>query len=179
MNISDKIAILRKEKGLSQEALAEKLGVSRQSVSKWESGAALPDTDKIIAAIEEQTYLFAESQDGEPYSWLRHLGCYSPVIHLQQTDGTASAHLPFTSKYNESGIINGEAVLRAIHDSYTQKEEAGLPPKCKKIYLTLEIFAGTGERNADILEKLRTSVAYWRQFIPHDGINLSSCINTI
>ncbi|MBE6550767.1 MAG: hypothetical protein E7665_01395 [Ruminococcaceae bacterium] len=137
------------------------------------------DTDKIIAAIEEQTYLFAESQDGEPYSWLRHLGCYSPVIHLQQTDGTASAHLPFTSKYNESGIINGEAVLRAIHDSYTQKEEAGLPPKCKKIYLTLEIFAGTGERNADILEKLRTSVAYWRQFIPHDGINLSSCINTI
>jgi len=59
MNISDKIAILRKEKGLSQEALAEKLGVSRQSVSKWESGAALPDTDKIIAMSE----LFGVSTD--------------------------------------------------------------------------------------------------------------------
>lgn len=59
MNISDKISILRKEKGLSQEALAEQLGVSRQSVSKWESGAALPDTDKIIAMSE----LFGVSTD--------------------------------------------------------------------------------------------------------------------
>ena len=59
MNISDKILKLRKEKGLSQEALAEALGVSRQSVSKWESGAALPDTDKIIAMSE----LFGVSTD--------------------------------------------------------------------------------------------------------------------
>lgn len=49
MNISEKISSLRKEKGLSQEALAEALGVSRQSVSKWESGDVLPDSDKIIA----------------------------------------------------------------------------------------------------------------------------------
>ena len=59
MNISDKILKLRKEKGLSQEALAEALGVSRQSVSKWESGAALPDTYKIIARSE----LFGVSTD--------------------------------------------------------------------------------------------------------------------
>lgn len=59
MNIADKILKLRKEKGLSQEALAEALGVSRQSVSKWESGAALPDTDKIIAMSE----LFGVSTD--------------------------------------------------------------------------------------------------------------------
>lgn len=59
MNISDKIIKLRKEQGLSQEALAEKLGVSRQSVSKWESGSALPDTDKIIAMSE----LFGVSTD--------------------------------------------------------------------------------------------------------------------
>ncbi len=59
MNISDKILKLRKEKGMSQEALAEALGVSRQSVSKWESGTALPDTDKIIAMSE----LFGVSTD--------------------------------------------------------------------------------------------------------------------
>ncbi len=47
MNIADKILKLRKEQGLSQEAFAEKMGVSRQTVSKWESGTA-PDTDKII-----------------------------------------------------------------------------------------------------------------------------------
>ena len=42
MQIADKIVQLRKEKGWSQEYLAEKLGVSRQSISKWESGAAMP-----------------------------------------------------------------------------------------------------------------------------------------
>lgn len=41
MDIGEKIQKLRREKGLSQEALAEALGVSRQSVSKWESGGSL------------------------------------------------------------------------------------------------------------------------------------------
>ncbi len=59
MTIADKILKLRKESGLSQETFAEKLGVSRQSVSKWESGTALPDTDKIIAMSE----LFGVSTD--------------------------------------------------------------------------------------------------------------------
>lgn len=59
MNISEKILKLRKEKGLSQEAFAEKLGVSRQSVSKWESSGSLPDIDKIIAMSE----LFGVSTD--------------------------------------------------------------------------------------------------------------------
>lgn len=40
---------LRKKKGLSQEALAEKLGISRQSVSKWERAESSPDTDNLIA----------------------------------------------------------------------------------------------------------------------------------
>ncbi len=52
MAISEKILKLRKDKGLSQEAFAEALGVSRQSVSKWESGDVLPDSDKIILMSE-------------------------------------------------------------------------------------------------------------------------------
>ncbi len=59
MNIADKILKLRKELGLSQEAFAEKLGVSRQSVSKWESGGALPDIDKVVAMSK----LFGVSTD--------------------------------------------------------------------------------------------------------------------
>jgi len=42
MNFSVKLQTLRKEKGMSQEKLAEFLGVSRQSVSKWESGQSYP-----------------------------------------------------------------------------------------------------------------------------------------
>ena len=48
MAISDRILNLRKERGLSQETFAEMLGVSRQSVSRWESGAAVPEIDKIL-----------------------------------------------------------------------------------------------------------------------------------
>lgn len=48
MNFSEKLQILRKEKRLSQEGLAEKLNVSRQAVSKWESGQSFPELDKTI-----------------------------------------------------------------------------------------------------------------------------------
>jgi len=47
MNIGLKIQELRTKHGLSQESLAERLGVARQSVSKWELGQAMPDVDKI------------------------------------------------------------------------------------------------------------------------------------
>lgn len=49
MDFSEKLLTLRKGKNLTQEQLAEQLDVSRQSVSKWESGQAVPELDKIIA----------------------------------------------------------------------------------------------------------------------------------
>ena len=52
MNISDRIRYLRKQKGFSQEELADKVGVSRQAVSKWESEQSTPDLDKIITMSE-------------------------------------------------------------------------------------------------------------------------------
>lgn len=48
MNIADRIQTLRKNCGLSQEELADRIGVSRQAVSKWESEQSTPDIDKII-----------------------------------------------------------------------------------------------------------------------------------
>ena len=48
MTLGERIQNMRKEMGLSQEELAERIGVSRQSVSKWENDAALPDTDKVL-----------------------------------------------------------------------------------------------------------------------------------
>lgn len=49
MSLGGKIADLRRQKGWSQENLAERLGVTRQSVSKWESDASVPDLDKIVS----------------------------------------------------------------------------------------------------------------------------------
>lgn len=49
MSFSEKILYLRTRNGMSQEVLADKLSVSRQAVSKWESGVTLPETDKLIA----------------------------------------------------------------------------------------------------------------------------------
>ena len=48
MSISDRLYNLRKDKKISQEELANVLGVSRQTVSKWETGESTPDFDKII-----------------------------------------------------------------------------------------------------------------------------------
>lgn len=48
MNLSDNLKKIRKEHNLSQEQLAESLGVSRQAVSKWESGGAYPEMDKVL-----------------------------------------------------------------------------------------------------------------------------------
>ena len=52
MILADKIILLRKRKGWSQEELAEQLGVTRQSVSKWEGAQSVPDIQKIIQMSE-------------------------------------------------------------------------------------------------------------------------------
>ena len=52
MTFSEKISALRKQKGWSQEELAEKLMVTRQAVSKWESAQSMPDLDKLVQLSE-------------------------------------------------------------------------------------------------------------------------------
>nr|MBR4280449.1 helix-turn-helix transcriptional regulator [Clostridia bacterium] len=49
MNLAEKLVTLRKSRGLSQEALSEALGVSRQAIGKWETGQALPELPGLIA----------------------------------------------------------------------------------------------------------------------------------
>lgn len=59
MTLGERIALCRKKAGLSQEELAGRLGLSRQAVSRWETGAALPDIDKIV----ELSRLFGVTTD--------------------------------------------------------------------------------------------------------------------
>lgn len=48
MIFSEKLQILRKSKGLTQESLADKLAVSRQAVAKWEAGQVYPDIFNLV-----------------------------------------------------------------------------------------------------------------------------------
>lgn len=59
MKFNENLKYLRKKEGLTQEELAEKLNVSRQSVTKWESGQSLPDIEK----IKEIAYMLSVSVD--------------------------------------------------------------------------------------------------------------------
>lgn len=59
MTLGEKIQKLRKQRGLSQEALAEKVTVTRQTISKWELGQSLPDLD-FIAQLSD---IFSVSSD--------------------------------------------------------------------------------------------------------------------
>ncbi|MDE6123995.1 MAG: helix-turn-helix domain-containing protein, partial [Eubacterium sp.] len=52
MKFDENLRNLRKEKDLSQEYLAEKMGVSRQTISKWENGTAMPDLKKLTELAE-------------------------------------------------------------------------------------------------------------------------------
>lgn len=53
MHLAEKILQCRKKAGLSQEALAERIGVSRQAVSKWETGEAMPELSTVVALAKE------------------------------------------------------------------------------------------------------------------------------
>jgi sugar phosphate isomerase/epimerase len=167
--------------------------------------AAAPAGDDAVRATEiaehlaDYPYLYSEETDSDPYAWLRTLGTWSPIIHLQQTDGTASAHLPFNEETNKTGIIEGRAVLEAIRDCYVKAGAGGernatvaaevaeapsppgaadaLPPPVRDIYLTIEIFARTADTPEEIRIKARQSAAYWRQFIPKDGMTVDALLN--
>lgn len=52
MNLAEKIMFERKKTGLSQEQLADKLGITRQAISKWEAGSAVPELSKLLALSE-------------------------------------------------------------------------------------------------------------------------------
>lgn len=71
MILADKIILLRKKNGWSQEELAEKLNVSRQSISKWEGTQSVPSMDKIIQLSEifsvSTDYLLKDSIEVEDY----------------------------------------------------------------------------------------------------------------
>lgn len=113
MKLYEKITLYRKKNGLSQEELAEKIGVSRQAVSKWETGDALPEITKLKALadtfnitvdflLDEETTEF--SQQIQPQS-ISVLDKYADKID-DCVDNISSKSGTFFKKYGWiSGIL--------------------------------------------------------------------------
>ncbi len=94
--LSENIRNLRKAKGLSQEELAIKLNVVRQTISKWEKGLSVPDSCMLISLAEELdtsvSILLGEtvSQPGESESDIKRLSEKLEVINLQLAKRSAA-----------------------------------------------------------------------------------------
>ncbi|MEM1570044.1 MAG: TIM barrel protein [Candidatus Bathyarchaeia archaeon] len=117
---------------------------------KDEGGALV----RLTIDLGHQCTVHVSEKNADPYSWLRELGAFSPVIHMQQTDGKGDRHWPFTEKYNKIGIIDPKKVIEAIESS-----------GALETYLMLEYIPPFEEEDDRVLENLKESLKYLKDFI--------------
>ena len=122
MLLSEKIMSLRKRNGWSQEELAQQLGVSRQSVSKWESMASMPDIQKIMAMSE----LFGVSTD------------YLLKDELEELPATAAVAVADSTGTSASGGIAGADPSAVLGGSSTADNASTSKIVAPKLSVSLE-----------------------------------------
>lgn len=109
MEISEKIRELRTKEGLSQEELAEKVGVSRQSVSKWESGQATPEISKLL----KLSTLFNVSSDMliDPELGLEDDRASEPEKNHNENTNSYTGYSQHDKEWFLRGYIRGKKIL--------------------------------------------------------------------
>lgn len=134
--LSEKIYALRRKSGLSQEQLAEIIGVSRQAISKWEGGSSVPESEKLIAISEyfnvTLDYLLKEDDDriqkperetenGQPFKSRRGMLfgiviCVAGVIGLVIWGLISVLDPPMSNQIGESSAIymDGNGIFLAV-----------------------------------------------------------------
>ncbi|MGC9175067.1 MAG: sugar phosphate isomerase/epimerase family protein [Thermoprotei archaeon] len=95
-----------------------------------------------------------QGPDGDPYVWLAQLGSYSPVVHLQQTDGKADRHWPFSPDFNSIGIIKPDKVISSL-------EKSG----ANEVHAFIEYIPPFEENDDNVLRNLEDTVKYWKDYI--------------
>lgn len=119
MAVSDKLYALRKKEGLSQEQLADKLNVSRQAISKWETGSAVPESEKLLAISkyfnvsldylmkDEVADTVKEEVKGSREKWIFGLAaCVLGVISLMVWGLMSIFNPPASDRIGASSAIN-------------------------------------------------------------------------
>lgn len=163
------------------KSIAEKQPVwlgADEAFALWEKycedGNVIEGTKRISECLEKYTYMFAEPRDADEYAWIGKLAKYSPIFHMQQTNGTVAGHRPFTPENNDWGIISGEKLFAAIKKSYDEAEE--IQPPVKDIYLSFELFFSNMDTKRNMLDALKKTLEYWRRFVPEDGMTLEEIL---
>ncbi|MCM1173514.1 MAG: helix-turn-helix domain-containing protein [Blautia sp.] len=100
MTLGEKIYRLRSERGLSQEAFGEMLGVSRQSVSKWETDQSSPELEKIVALSE----LFGVSTDYLLKENMKNMGRQEALPAAEENVRPGRPHYEYKSRKTVRGI---------------------------------------------------------------------------
>ena len=118
MNIADRIQQLRKSKGISQEELADKVGVSRQAVSKWESEQSTPDIEKVILLsdyfdVTTDFLLKGIEPVSEKYTRKSDARIFSLVASVINFIGLVVAIMIWIEEYTSSSVAVG-LILMAV-----------------------------------------------------------------
>jgi len=152
------------DRGLSS-LLAENLAAAREPSTMAMITSLLTAGDQahvpvmLCLDVGHQCVPGTAGADRDPYAWLERLGARAPVVQLQQTDGLADHHSPFTAETNAAGIIEPARVLAALDRS-----------GAADVALILEVIPPFEQDDDHVLADLRQSAAYWRAALrDHDG----------
>ncbi len=135
VEIAERLAARRKQAGLSQEALAEKLGVSRQAVSKWERSESSPDTDNLIAlaklygvSLDELLYVDESIEDDVAFEAADRAQARGSVRESafsgRRVEGSSAAAAGWEAPSADAAAANGDA-----HAGGNGEADAGTDPE--------------------------------------------------
>jgi sugar phosphate isomerase/epimerase len=138
--------------------MAENLAAAREPSTLQMMASLLTEGDEthvpitLCLDVGHQCVPGTSGADRDPYAWLAQLGARSTVVQLQQADGQADHHWPFTAETNAVGIISGRKVLAALDRS-----------GAADIALILEVIPAFEQDDDQALADLRQSAGYWRE----------------
>jgi len=147
------------EKGLAYLSF-ETTSVSRETCATIaETRQVLDDLDdmaipmKLCLDVGHRNLGTDNPDDADPLAWIRAFGRESSVVHIQQTDNSASCHWPFTRVNNERGIIDAQTVLNEVLAHCEGEVMLAMEVGAKAFYPS----------EYQYLDMLKESVNYWRE----------------
>ena len=105
--------------------------------------------------VDHGNHFSKDKRDGNPYEWLNELSHLSPSIHIKQKTKDIYTHKPFIKKYNKTGIIKPDKILKSLEKS-----------NCKNTTLYFEFsFREREPFDSQSIKDIKESVKLWRQYV--------------